>query len=167
MARKFIASIAAAAVALTSLSAVPAAADNKTLEKFVIGAGTVLLLGELTRNFGTVQKEQLVQDTAPRANRDHRYRDRNRWDRRHRGWGRDRLAPIPGYCLTSVRKGKHTIRMFGARCLRNNYRHARFLPEHCKIQVKKRRHGHKIRRTGYSPKCLRREGFQVAGRGHY
>lgn len=162
MPRKFISSLAAAAVALTSLSAVPAAAGNRNLERFAIGAGTILLLSELNKNKAPAAQERRVQDASHRRHRGDRGRDG-----RHRGWGRDRLAPIPGYCLTSVRQGKHTIRMFGSRCLWNNYRDARLLPEHCKIQVRDRRHGRKARRVGYSPKCLRRSGFEVAGGRRY
>lgn len=155
MPRKFISSLAAAAVALTSFSAVPAAADNRNLERFVIGAGTILLLSEINRNTSKVQKNYNYQDTSHRGRKG------------KKGWGNRRLAPIPGYCLTSVRKGRHTIRMFGSRCLWNNYRDARRLPGHCKIHVTDRRHGRKIHRVGYSPKCLRRSGFQVAGGRHY
>lgn len=155
MPRKFIASLAAAAVALTSLSAVPAAADNKNLERFVIGAGTILLLSELNKNTRNVNNHHKVEDASHR-----RHKGKN-------GWGKHRLAPIPGYCLTSVRQGRHTIRMFGSRCLWNNYRHARLLPQHCKVHVNTWRHGRKVHRVGYSPKCLRRSGFQVAGRGRY
>lgn len=143
MPRQFIASLAAAAIALTTLSAAPAVAGDRNLERFVIGAGTLLLLSEINKH-----------NKAEQAT--HRHHGKKRG-------GPRRLAPLPRYCLTTVRKRGHKVRMFGARCLRNNYRHAGYLPRQCRIQVASWHKGHKIHRTGYRPQCLRRAGFRVAG----
>lgn len=148
--RKIIKTIAAAAVAMTSFSAVPAAAGNKNLERFVIGAGTILLLNELHKH-GKAEVHHK------------KYGQKNYGHKKHgkKNYGKHRRAALPDYCLTKIRKNHQWIRVYGQRCLWNNYRHARFLPRHCKVQATVWRHGRKIHRVGYSPRCLRRAGFRA------
>ena len=49
---------------------------------------------------------------------------------------------------------------YGRRCLNRNYKHARKLPQDCQWQVRTDRGI----RTVYGARCLRRDGWRVAGR---
>ncbi|MGY3438771.1 MULTISPECIES: hypothetical protein [unclassified Marinovum] len=151
MSRKLIAAVVAAAMAFTSLSAVPAAANhghNRNLDRFVIGAGTLLLLNQLANNNGGFERGRGYEP-------ERRYKKKSK----KRGY-----APLPGYCLTRVQSRDGPVRMYGQRCLNRNYRHADRLPQSCKVQVRTRDNGRRVTRVGYSPRCLRNRGFRVAGR---
>ena len=115
--RKFVLSIAAAAMALTSFSAAPAAADNRNFERFVVGAGTILLLHELGKH-GKSNVHHY------RHNRYDARRDRHRkFDHHHRRHGKKKYSKrshLPRHCLTSVRKNHRWVRVYNARCLRRH-----------------------------------------------
>lgn len=152
MSRTFIASVLAASLAVTSFTAAPAAAGNDNLEKFLLGAGTLLIIGSALNHH---KSKVIVTDRS--RDRAHRYGGgyRNKDDK-----GRKRRISklLPRYCLTRVETRRGDVRMFGARCLNRNYRHADWLPRECKIRVKGKRHI----RTGYKPRCLRNYGYRVA-----
>lgn len=158
MSRKFIATILAASIAVSGLSAAPAAAGNDNLEKFLIGAGTLLIIGtalEHQKKHGTVSRHKSQPDYAHGYG--HHHKKKKKYRKKHR-------KALPGYCLRRVDTRHGTVRMFGKRCLRNNYDYAHRLPERCKIKVRTWRHGHKVKRVGYKPRCLRDYGYYVAGR---
>ena len=159
MSRKVIPSLVAAALALTSLSAAPAAADHRhNLNRFIAGAGTILLLNEFSRG-GSANVYRDNRDT------DRGYTNRGYSHRgdKDRGFKRGR-APLPGYCLRRIRTHQGPVRMFGNRCLQRNYSRADWLPRACRMQVRVWRNGHKVTRVGYHPRCLRNRGYRVAGR---
>ncbi|WP_300515252.1 hypothetical protein [Aliiroseovarius sp.] len=95
--------------------------------------------------------------------------DDNRGDRYR---GRDLYRPdrpsrkaLPARCLQRFETRDGTRRYFGARCLDRNYRFASRLPARCETQIRIRnRHGDRVRREVFNPRCLRREGYWVAGR---
>ncbi|MDO6731489.1 hypothetical protein Q4577_15755 [Marinovum sp. 2_MG-2023] len=154
MSRKFISTIMAAAVALTSFSAVPAAAENRNFEKFVIGAGTLLLLHELANH--KMQKQHNTHSQDYKKHHDKKYGQKY-----GKKYGKKRLAPVPGYCLTRIQTRHGSERILSSRCLNRNYRHAEYLPRSCKVSIKTWRHGHKVTRNGYKPRCLRSKGFRI------
>jgi hypothetical protein len=66
---------------------------------------------------------------------------------------------LPADCIRNVtRRNGNTIRMFGQRCLNNNYAHVNRLPEACHVNV---RTENGQRRQGYRVRCLRNEGFRT------
>ena len=67
---------------------------------------------------------------------------------------------LPAACFTRVDTRNGPVRMFGRRCLQNNYRFADRLPERCEITVRGQNH----LRRGYRPQCLRNAGFTMARR---
>lgn len=62
---------------------------------------------------------------------------------------------LPSECLTTVDTRRGEVRLFGNRCLQENYRYANRLPSECRITVEGRRHT----RVGYVPRCLRDRGY--------
>ena len=72
----------------------------------------------------------------------------------NRGW---RVLPVD--CVRNVtRRNGNTIRMFGQRCLNNNYNHPNRLPEACHVRV---RNENGQRRQGYRVRCMRDHGFRT------
>jgi|TARA_B110000503_G_C6788301_1_gene266176 hypothetical protein len=64
---------------------------------------------------------------------------------------------LPEQCLRRIetRRGE-TVRMFGRRCMRNNYRGFNRLPDHCERTVRT----DNGRRSGFVPRCLRQAGYR-------
>ena len=66
---------------------------------------------------------------------------------------------LPVDCIRNVtRRNGNTIRMFGQRCLTNNYNHPNRLPEACHVRV---RNENGQRRQGYRARCMRNQGFRT------
>ncbi|AKS47601.1 hypothetical protein SAMN05444287_2745 [Octadecabacter temperatus] len=90
-------------------------------------------------------------EPAPTINRS----DRNeRHDRGVRNW-----QVLPAQCLTTAqtRRGA-TVRMFGQRCLNNNYQFTNRLPQDCRVNFRGERGAH---RQGYDVACMRNAGFRT------
>lgn len=147
MSRTFIASILALSLAVTSFAAAPAAAGNdENLKKFLLGAGTLLIIGSALEN----SKDKPA----------HGYGHKKYKKKRHIS------KVLPRYCLTKVRAHHGPERLFGARCLHRNYRYADWLPRKCMARVKFWRHGHAHVRKVYRARCLRHYGYRLARGGH-
>lgn len=158
MSRTFIASVLAASLAVTSFTAAPAAAGNDNLEKFLLGAGTLLIIGSaLSDHDGKV----IVKDTRQKTAHDYGYGQKKKYKKKKRKISK----VLPRYCLRRIETRHGPVRMFGARCLQRNYRHADWLPRECMTRVKTRRHGERVVRRGYKPRCLRHYGYRVAHGG--
>jgi len=117
MHRKFIALILATAMAITGLSAAPARADGDTARIFA-GLALLAIIGaaiqdnankrhNVTRQYYTQPTRQL----PPRVSR----------------------FDLPGRCLGAYNVNGGIRRLYGAKCLRNNYRHYTSLPFACKL----------------------------------
>lgn len=158
MSKRFIAFVLAGALTITSISAQPVRAGNSDAEKFLLGLGALLVIGAAI-------------DEAQRAEK--KRKDKKKKKKRQqvvihepvhpsvRGGGRHvtALKPLPGYCLRNVRTYEGDRRIFGARCLQNNYSQVDRLPRRCKTFLE----GPRGTRIGYRPKCLRRAGFSTRG----
>jgi len=170
MSRRFIATILAAAIAVTGFTARPAQAnDAEKIVKFLGTAATIYIIGNAIKEARADddRKDKKVHDQRYyRENRrDHAQRwQRDRWDQRdqrHHGARRDSRG-LPAQCLlTGVPRRGDSVQVFGARCVERNYRHARYLPAQCRAQMQTRERGV---RTVYVARCLRRAGFDVARR---
>lgn len=148
---RFIALVLALSVAITSLAAAPARA-NDDLGRFIAGVVALGIIG-----------------AAINDAKDDRDRRRDRVQRRHDNAGIIHAQPIkplpqrlrrydlPGECMRSLRSGGEQTRFMAKRCLRRNYAFANELPGQCRITVA---NGNQ-RRQGYRPRCLRRHGFRI------
>ncbi|SHJ98128.1 hypothetical protein SAMN05444000_11677 [Shimia gijangensis] len=145
MSRKFIATIVAAAITVTGISAVPARADEDVI-KFILGAAAIYALTQAIED----RNEPRVSTTSPYRPRTVEPRPLPRRARR--------LAPIPARCLKHHETQNGMVRMIGKRCVNRHYHQAHRLPETCRVS----RHTYNGVRHGYKPRCLRRNGFEVA-----
>ncbi|MCI2400163.1 hypothetical protein [Aliiroseovarius subalbicans] len=145
MIRPLIALTLAASIALTPMAAAPARADNNDNAAAIAALLGLIIVGTAVSN----------------SNNDVVYERRS---------SRERIAPrrtraLPEQCLKRFETRRGTKRYFGSRCLERNFRFANRLPERCEIRIKTRnRAGDRVRRDVYTPACLRREGYFIAGR---
>ena len=142
MSRKFIASILAASLAITSLAAAPARADQDDLARFLVGTTALVIIGAALSNRNSndsatveVTRRRDVERPRPRRN-----------------------TALPGFCRSRVWTRDGNVRFMDGRCLRQNYDQARDLPRACRIRVGEGQHT----RRGYEMRCLRNRGYTVA-----
>lgn len=175
MHRKFIATIAATAIAITAIGSTPAVADeydNGRLLAAILGlavVGKIIHDNKKDKNRSNydyrheprvihkepVQRHRIEPRPLPRrVERQHDY-----VERRHNQRRADRKL-LPGQCFRTFDTWDGRVRMFGRKCLQNNYRFADRLPRHCLTAVRTDRG----KRRGYEARCLRREGYRLAHR---
>lgn len=138
MTRKLTTALAAFAIAVTSLTATPAAAlgdRERDALKIILGAAAIGLI------INRIEKRNDRRNTpvyTPTPNRD-------RWKRR-----------IPADCVYEIQGSRGWESVVGKRCIqRSNYRGR--LPEACEFRVRGKNHN----RTVYGLRCLRSKGFRV------
>lgn len=163
MYRKFIATIAAASIAITALGTTPARADDDDLARALAAILGVAVIGSIIND----RNDDHV------VTRTHRHQPRVHNPRRvHRPYvqprplprrvERHRAAPgrylLPGQCFRTFETRRGSYRGFGQRCLRNNFRHAHTLPNRCLLSLRTR-NGH---RNAYEARCLRNAGYRLA-----
>ena len=144
MSRKFIATIVAAAITVTGISAVPArAADQDDVAKLLFGAAAIYMISRVVkddkRHVGTTVPVTRPRPVEPRP-----------LPRRVR-----RFDPIPTKCLKHHETRNGVVRMIGQSCLQKRYRHVSYLPQKCHFKVRT----YDGKRAGYKPGCLRKNGF--------
>lgn len=140
--------ILAAAVALTSITATPAAAGNKDFEKFLLGAGTILILGSIlnenNRNRGYAVTPKIVTQTNPKVvikpTKPAKVIKQTRW--------------LPKHCERRIATAKGPFHYMERRCLIQNAPRMS-LPNGCLRRVD----GINRDFTVYGSRCLRGKGF--------
>lgn len=140
MSRPFIATILAAAIAVISLSARPAAAAD--VEKLIFGALTLAIIGTTLEAQNRERREVVIHRAPPRAHKP--------------APGVVQRAILPEYCLRTVRSDKGPRMIYGNRCMRDNYRAYSRLPDACRVRIT----GPDGTRRGFKPGCLYRAGFR-------
>jgi len=140
-----------AALSLVFSTAAPAQANGLTQDdigKILFGLAAIAAIGTI------VEKNESRQSVA--VTRTQRSTPTPRAQQAHRPTRVDRSV-LPRNCLRSfeTRFGAH--RMFGARCLRNNYVFADNLPRSCAVRIMT----FEGARRGYDPACLRGQGFSA------
>ncbi|WP_226780156.1 hypothetical protein [Oceaniglobus trochenteri] len=139
MSRPLIATILSAALALSTLGAAPAQADNDNLKRLLGGVATVIILGATYDHFRDKRQREAEAERPD-------YRPR------------PEVKIVPSECLRRTETRHGTERYFAKRCLQRKMRHANRLPAACEIRVGG---GHKNRRdNGYSPRCLHSYGWR-------
>ena len=149
------------ALSLTLATATPSYAnslDRDDVGKLLFGLAAVAIVGAALDN-----REQR-RDRARERARDRtpepvqRGIDPNRtWADLNREQGqRNARRALPQSCLRTVETRYGAQRLFGQRCLEQNYRHVNRLPDLCEIRV----YTNTGPRRGYDPLCLREQGFR-------
>ncbi|MBW4706590.1 hypothetical protein KX928_02210 [Roseobacter sp. YSTF-M11] len=161
MHRKFIATIVAAALAVTAIGSAPARADEDLLRALAAIAG-IAIVGKVIHDRNERKKEQ--QAVTRNTHRAPVYQNHNRsYDLKPRPLPhRANRRLLPGECLRSSDTRDGRVRYFGRSCLEDRYKHVEKLPKACKLRVKVP--GYAYRRTGYDAYCLRQNGYQLARR---
>ncbi|MGC1496224.1 MAG: hypothetical protein WA790_10470 [Sulfitobacter sp.] len=168
MYRRFITTIAAASIAITALGAAPARADDKDAARALAAILGIAVIGKIIHD-NKKDKERAVtrRHSEPRVQPRRRSEPHVQPRRRH---SEPQVQPrplprqvrnnklLPSQCFRSFDTRRGTVRMFGNRCLQNNYRHANRLPQHCKVRV----NTYNGKRTGYQARCLRDAGYRLA-----
>lgn len=148
--RKFIAFVLATSIAITGFSAAPARADDD-VAKFIAGLAVLGILG------AAINKHDRRNDHVTRAPSNPVYTP----PRRTRPLPQ-RVAryDLPGKCLRhyhTFRKGQNLL---GQGCLNKHYRHAKALPQQCRVTFwNGRRH-----KNAFKPRCLKRNGYRIVQR---
>lgn len=157
---KLTGTLAAAAIALTSMGAAPAQADDRDAARIAAALLGIAIVGKIIHDNKKDRKA---------AKRDKWVRPDTRPDRTHRPRGvKPRPLPprvdrrntrlLPQNCFQSFETYEGPRHIFGRKCLQRNYRYADSLPARCQVNI---RAGGKVRH-GYGARCLRREGYELA-----
>ncbi|MEL6617250.1 MAG: hypothetical protein AAFP16_00125 [Pseudomonadota bacterium] len=152
--KQFIATVAAAAIAVTGISAAPARAGDDD-----VGRALATILGLAI--VGAVIADSRNDKASAPVYHGNNYRV-------YPGHPKPRPLPprvgrklLPQDCLYSFKtRGGRTAKVFGQRCLNRSYHHANSLPRACARQIDTRQG----RRYGYGAKCLSNHGYKLARR---
>lgn len=168
MTKRLIATVLAGVLALTSVPATPAQA-NDDLGK-LLAAGTAIFI------IGKVIEQESKKSSRKKEVHHHHYRPApvkkkkkvhrhyapapvHKKKKAHRHHHGHRAARLPGYCLTQVNGWDGPRKILSGRCIRNNYDYADSLPRNCRRHVET----YQGLRRGWAPHCLRKHGYVIAG----
>jgi hypothetical protein len=164
MYRRFIATITAAAIAITAIGALPAAADERDTARALAAILGLAVVGKIIHDNRKDDRVQRHQPAPVYRQKQHKQQVYNppRYQNQH---VQPRPLPqrvdrklLPGQCLRSFDTRGGKVRMFGRKCLNNNYQYTRRLPQQC-LQVFRTNRGD---RQGYEARCLRQNGYSLA-----
>jgi hypothetical protein len=155
MYRRFIATITAASIAITALGAVPAFAGDRDAARALAAILGIAVVGKIIHDNN---KKDRVQTHRPRQQVHNPPRYQNNRVQPRPVPQRVNRKLLPGQCLRSFNTRQGKVRMFGRRCLNNNYKFARRLPQQC-LYVFNTNRGD---RQGYDARCLRQNGYRLA-----
>ena len=159
MYRRFIATIAAASIALTALGSAPAFADQDRTAKAI---ATILGLAVVGTLIHEKRKDRKKQQNVYRPDPVHNppsYRPPYYQDPQPRPLpDRVNRKLLPQQCFRSIDTRHGKVRMFGQRCLDRHYDYANRLPRECHYTFRTR----DGERRGYEARCLRDHGYRLA-----
>ena len=153
MYRKFIATVAAAAIAVTGIGATPAAAGDDDVARALAAIVGLAIVGAAINDAKQDRRAQHRRVQPRHSHRPHHVAPKPLPPRVSRHL-------LPGDCLRSFGTYEGRVRLFTQRCLQRNYRFVNSLPSRCYRRIETSRG----QRYGYSPRCLRRSGYQLAHR---
>jgi hypothetical protein len=148
---------AAAAIALTSLTATPAAAlSNKDRNALgiVLGIGTMaLIIDGIEKDKKQVRRTERYEE---------RYQDRyqDRWDGDRREVRRDARHMLPAQCLTRVETRGRSREVISGRCVARNTSRVN-LPQACAFDIRTDRNR---REEVFGRNCLESHGYRISRR---
>ena len=173
MYRKFIATVAAASIALTALGSVPAVAGERENAKLIAALLGLAVVGKIISDNKNDRKQVNHHQPAPvyeqpkyQQPKKHRPKyAKPSYNPPRYQQPKPRPLPqrvnrklLPQQCLRSYRTHRGKVRMFGNRCLKRNYDFARRLPQQCQFIFDTP----KGERRGYEARCLRDRGYRLA-----
>ena len=137
MFKPFAAIVMSGVLAVTSLTATATQADtNEDLAKLLLGALIIYGIKEAVDDRNDRKTNPYVQPTPKPVVRNYK--------------------ELPRTCIIHHRQHHGELRkVFGNRCLRNNFQHYAYLPDRCYRRFETLRGT----RVGWGPRCLRREGY--------
>ena len=139
----FTASLVSLALATAPISATPArAADAENVIGILLGLGALYAIGR------SIDRDDKERATAVRRSRQEPPRFQSP----------DRRRVLPAECLRTFETRNGPVRGFSRHCLKRTMHRVDRLPERCELQIRTDRGP----RTIYAPRCLRRQGWQVA-----
>lgn len=165
MRRELTATILAAALAVTQGAATPSkAADAEKVLGVLLGIGAIYAIGKAIEQNQAQAREPVRRNVVPERIRPHlvpepvrRYAPHESKRPNHR-WSERRMT-LPEECLYRFETRDGPLVGFGRNCLEHTLHRTNRLPDSCAFHT---RIGDK-RRTIYSARCLRLEGWRVAG----
>lgn len=169
MSRKFIATILAASLAITTVAAAPARADNDDLARFLVGTTALFIIGSaLSDNNRQGAQTRNNNPTPPsRGHTPHQPHSQpygqpytqphNPRNTQPTSWPRQDTAELPRGCMIGANTSQGYTRVFGARCLNTHYAQANRIPRACRTEI----WDQDGRRPGYTARCLRDHGFRT------
>ena len=138
------------ALSLTLSTAAPAQANGLSQDdigKILFGLAAIAAIGTIVDNNENRRSVEVTRNHRPTPTPRAQPQRQSRVDR----------SVLPRNCLRSFDTRFGTHRMFGARCLSNNYAFADNLPRSCAVRI--------ITsdgvRGGYDPSCLRGRGYSA------
>lgn len=163
---RFLGTLTAATIALTSLTAVPAYADNNRAARTVATILGIAVVGKIihdqSKDKREVHKPRAVH--KPKVKQHHtnhrrHYTHKNHQRKKHQQYQqRSNRKLLPQHCFRSFQTQRGNVNMFGRQCLERNFRHANSLPHNCAQRI----HTYNGPRVGYEPRCLQRNGYRLA-----
>lgn len=172
MYRRFIATVTAASIAITALGSVPARADERDVARALAAILGIAVVGKIIHDKKKDKERAVARQRAAPIYETQRVRPRyveprhvepSHVEPRHveprplpRHVRNNKL--LPKQCFRSYDTRRGPVRMFGRKCLKNNFRHANSLPKHCKVRV----NTYNGKRNGYQARCLRDAGYRLA-----
>ena len=163
--RKFIALVAGLSIAITGLSAVPAAADQDDTARALAAILGLAIVGAVIHDSRKDDNVTRYDNHRPYDRPGYRPHDRPGY---HPLPPRPRPLPpradnrklLPQACLRTFQTRQGKINGFGGKCLSGNYRYTNSLPEACALRFRDQYGFGK----GYDAQCLRQRGYQLARR---
>ncbi len=146
--KRFIAAIAAVAIAVTGISAAPARAGDDDAAAAIAALLGLAVIGAVIADKRKDKKErrEAIQRPLPKPVKPLPRRVSRKL--------------LPQQCLRSFRTDRGQRRVFGQRCLNRNYDYVNSLPRQCHREFYTDRGW----RQGYGARCLNRHGYQLARR---
>ncbi|UWR26177.1 hypothetical protein K3757_17315 [Sulfitobacter sp. S223] len=161
---RLIGTVTAAAMALTTIAAVPAHADDQRNARIAATILGLAVIGAIVNDHKKDKREERKVYRAP-VQQKKVYKERRREVVRHRGAVQPRPLPrrvdrklLPQNCLRSFETRQGRAHMFGRHCLERHYRSVHRLPRNCAMTIRT----YQGKRSGYDARCLRRSGYRLA-----
>lgn len=178
MHRRFIALVLSASLAITTIGAAPAHADDR--DKWIAGAVGLAILGlalneEKKKKRKRRAQQQYYYNQGQQYNGHNGHNGHNGYNNHaysgthghagpiiHQPKPRTKVKPrlLPRNCRVTGKINGHDVRGLAIGCLKRNSVNVKALPQHCKIKVRNPYNGK--RKMIFGKRCLREQGYRVA-----
>lgn len=164
---RVVSTVTAAAIALTTFTAVPAYADDRQTARTVATIVGLAMIGAMINDHKQDKKKRHKSHSNQTKKKVYTQ------PQKHRGHAqpRQRVQPkplprrvsrklLPQNCLRSYNTRRGQARIFTQRCLERSYHAVNRLPRSCAVRIRTDRG----LRAGYGARCLRANGYRLARR---